>query len=118
LDAVEATVSLNQRVGDGEAELGDLFVDPDAADPEGAAVQLVRSLEVRRAIEKLPEHERKVVELRFGLDEEPMSLEAVGRELGIKGGRVRQLERQALEKLADELGDLVAADVDELANAA
>jgi RNA polymerase primary sigma factor len=118
LDAVEASISLNQPVGDDSAELGDLFVDDEADDPEAAAVQLVRGQEVRRALETLPERERRVVELRFGLDGEPMSLEAVGRELGIKGGRVRQLEREALERLADELGDLAVADLDELASAA
>jgi RNA polymerase primary sigma factor len=118
LDAVEASVSLNQPVGDDQAELGDLFVDPEAADPEVAAVQLVRRLEVRRALETLSERERRVVELRFGLDGEPMSLEAVGRELSMNGGRVRQLEREALQKLADELDGLALADVDELASAA
>jgi RNA polymerase primary sigma factor len=118
LDAVEASVSLNQPVGDDQAELGDLFVDPEAADPEAAAVQLVRRLEVRRALETLSERERRVVELRFGLDGEPMSLEAVGRELSMNGGRVRQLEREALQKLADELDGLALADVDELASAA
>ncbi|MGH3082559.1 MAG: sigma-70 family RNA polymerase sigma factor [Gaiellaceae bacterium] len=116
LDAAEASVSLNQAVGDDAMELGDLFEDPEAVDPQVAAVRLARSLEVRRAIEALSERERRIVELRFGLDGEPMGLEQVGRELGLSREGVRQLEQKALERLAEELEGL--ADLDELSNAA
>jgi RNA polymerase primary sigma factor len=116
LDAVEASVSLNQAIGDDAMELGDLFEDDDAVDPEVAAVRLVRNLEVRRALETLSERERRVVELRFGLDGEPLGLDQVGRELGLSRETVRQLERGALERLAGELEGL--ADLDELSNAA
>jgi RNA polymerase sigma factor (sigma-70 family) len=51
----------------------------------------------------LPERERRVLELRFGFDGEPTSLEAIGRELGISRERVRQLEEAAYAQLADEL---------------
>jgi RNA polymerase primary sigma factor len=55
----------------------------------------------------LPERERRIVELRFGLDgEEPASLEAVARELGVSRERVRQLEDAALLSLARSLGGL------------
>ena len=47
-----------------------------------------------------------------------MALEAIGRELGITRERVRQLEREAFERLASELEDVVTADADELARAA
>jgi DNA-directed RNA polymerase sigma subunit (sigma70/sigma32) len=47
-----------------------------------------------------------------------LALEAIGRELGITRERVRQLERDALERLASELENVVAADADELAQAA
>ena len=64
LDAAEAPVSLNQRVGvEDEGELGDLFSDPLAADPEDQAVDSLRRLEVRRALSQLPERERQVLEL-------------------------------------------------------
>ena len=118
LNAVEASASLNQPVGDDATELGDLFVDPEADDPEAAAITLVRNLEVRRALETLGERHRRIVELRFGLDGEPMGLEAVGRELGISRETVRQLEGEALEALAEELEGLATAGPNELASAA
>jgi RNA polymerase primary sigma factor len=118
LDAVEAGVSLNTLVGDGDAELGDLFADPASVDPETAADDSLRGLAVRRALQKLPERERRIIELRFGFDGETMALEAIGRELGITRERVRQLEREAFEHLAGELEKVVAADADELAEAA
>src|SRR5919197_3073601 len=59
---------------------------------------------------RVPTHvrERRMVELRFGFDGEPVSLEAIGRELGISRERVRQLERDVFERLAGELGDELA----------
>jgi RNA polymerase primary sigma factor len=118
LDAVEASVSLNQPIGDDNAELGELVADPESVDPEGLAVEALRGRAVRRALERLPERERQVVALRFGLDGEPRALEAIGRELGITRERVRQLERQALDRLAAELESALAAGDDELARAA
>jgi RNA polymerase primary sigma factor len=118
LAAVEATVSLNQPIGDDAAQLGELFADPDSLDPEAAATDALRGLAVRRALAKLSDRERRIVELRFGFGDEPMALEAIGRELGITRERVRQLERDALERLASELENVVAADADELAQAA
>jgi RNA polymerase primary sigma factor len=119
LDAVEASVSLNQQVGnDGEGELGDLFADPESVDPESVAVDAIQGVAVRQAVAKLPERERRINELRFGFDGEMLPLEAIGRELGITRERVRQLEREALERLADELEHVVEADEDELARAA
>ena len=53
----------------------------------------------------LPERERRVIELRFGLDGDPQPLESIGKELGISRERVRQLEADALAQLAEELGD-------------
>ena len=117
LEAVDS-VSLNRPAGDGDAELGDLFADPDSVDPEAAAVDAMRGLAVRRTLAKLPERERRIIELRFGFGGETMSLEAIGRELGITRERVRQLEREALELLQTELADVVAAAEDELATSA
>ena len=109
LDAAEAPVSLNRPIGsEEEGELGDLFGDPNADDPAAEAVASLRRSEVRRAVALLPEDERRVIELRFGLDGEPASLEAVGRELGVSVRRVHQLEDEALARLNDEL-DLAEA---------
>ena len=104
LDAAEASVSLNQRVGaGGDAELGDLFVDPSAGDPAEEAAESVQRQQVRRALAVLPEPERRVLELRFGFDGEPVSIEAIGKELGVSRQRVHQLQENALARLAEEL---------------
>jgi len=105
LDAADAPVSLNQRVGsEDEAELGDLFDDPTAVDPAAEAFDSLRRLEVRRALSTLPEQERLVLELRFGLDGAPLALEAIGKRLGVSRERVRQLEAAALAQLSEALG--------------
>jgi RNA polymerase primary sigma factor len=105
LDAAAAPVSLNQAVGsEGDGELGDLFEDPAAADPAEVAVDSLQRLAVRRLVASLPELERRVLELRFGFDGEPASLDSIGKELAISRERVRQLEREAMARLAEELG--------------
>ena len=110
LDAADAPVSLNQSVGSNEdGELGDLFSDPMAADPAEEAADSLRRLAVRRAVARLPERERRILELRFGFDGETTSLERIGKELGITRERVRQLEASALEKLEQELEGIAQA---------
>ncbi len=106
LEIVEARVSLNRPVGsDSDGELGDLFADENADDPEQVAHQYLRSRAVRDALERLPELERRILELRYGLDGEPHSLEAIGAELGISRERIRRLEGEALDTLAETLGE-------------
>jgi len=106
LDVAEARVSLNQTVGaDDEGELGDLFRDPSADDPAERAFESLERLGIRRSVASLPERERRVIELRFGLDGDPQPLESIGKELGISRERVRQLEADALAQLAEELGE-------------
>ncbi len=105
LGVVEARVSLNQRVGnDDNAELGELFADEYADDPGELADASLRTRELRRALTELPDRERRVLELRFGLDGEPYSLEAIGKELGLSRERIRHLEGDGLAKLAALLG--------------
>jgi RNA polymerase primary sigma factor len=108
LGAAHASVSLNQTVGsDDEGELGDLFADREAADPFDEAEESLRRQGVRRALDALPERERRILELRFGFEGEPWTLEAIGHELDLTRERVRQLEAQALARLA-ALRDLSA----------
>ena len=108
LGAAQASVSLNQSVGsDDEGELGDLFADRDASDPFDEAEESLRKQGVRRALDALPERERRILELRFGFDGDPWTLEAIGAELGLTRERVRQLEGQALARLA-AIRDLVS----------
>jgi len=109
LGAAQASVSLNQSVGaDDEGELGDLFADREAADPFDEAEESLRKQGVRRALDALPERERRILELRFGFEGEPWTLEAIGHELDLTRERVRQLESQALARLA-ALRDLQTA---------
>jgi RNA polymerase primary sigma factor len=109
LEAVEASVSLNQAVGDGDAELGDLFADDSAEDPiELAGLSLERD-RLRDALAQLEERERRLLELRFGLGdvEYPRSLEDIGRELGLSRERVRKIEANALKRLQALLEDRI-----------
>jgi RNA polymerase primary sigma factor len=100
--AARAVTSLDRPIGDeGEAAFGELV----AGDEPGPEETLHVSLEqdtLRRAIRQLPDREREVVKLRYGLngDRTPKSLEEIGRELGLTRERVRQVEAQALERLA------------------
>jgi RNA polymerase primary sigma factor len=112
LGAAQASVSLNQSVGaDDEGELGDLFADREAVDPFDEAEESLRKQGVRRALNALPERERRILELRFGFEGDPWTLEAIGHELGLTRERVRQLEGQALQRLAAirELSSVAAA---------
>jgi RNA polymerase primary sigma factor len=119
LGAVEASVSLNQPVGsEGDGEFGDLFADPEAADPAEEAAVAVRRQAVRRALADLPERERRVLELRFGFEGEAASLEEIGRELGMSRERVRQIERDSLAALERELAAAVSVTAEDLARAA
>jgi len=108
LGAAQASVSLNQSVGsDDEGELGDLFADREASDPFEEAEESLRKQGVRKALDALPERERRILELRFGFEGDPWTLEAIGAELGLTRERVRQLEGQALARLA-AIRDLVS----------
>jgi RNA polymerase primary sigma factor len=101
-NAARAVTSLDKPVGtEGDAALGDIV----AVDEHGPEQEVHVSLEqdaLRRAVAELPDREREVVKLRFGLngDTDPKSLEQIGRELGLTRERVRQIEREALNLLA------------------
>jgi RNA polymerase primary sigma factor len=107
LDAVEVSASLNQTVGDGDVEFGDLFADDNAEDPVELADASLERRRLREALAQLDERERRVLELRFGLAEtgEMTSLEDIGRELGLTRERIRQLEANALRQLEELLRD-------------
>jgi RNA polymerase primary sigma factor len=100
--AARAITSLDRPIGDeNEASLGDLFPTEQAEPEEELTVSLEQDV-LRRAVAQLPKRERHVVEMRYGLngDRDPVSLEAIGRELGLTRERVRQIEAKALEHLA------------------
>ncbi len=111
LSVPEARASLNSPVGDEDgSEFGDLFADEAAGSPEELAEDALRARAVREGLAQLPERERRILELRFGIDTDPHSLEAIGAELELTRERVRQLEAQALARLTDTLGALEPAD--------
>jgi RNA polymerase primary sigma factor len=99
-----ASVSLNQAVGeDYEGELVDLFADREAADPFDEAEESLNREGLRRALAALPERERRILELRFGFDGGPWTLEAIGHELGLTRERVRQLVESGVRRLRARL---------------
>jgi RNA polymerase primary sigma factor len=94
--------SLDRPVGDsGEAAFGDLLPS-DAPAPEEEVVVSLRESAVRHALASLPERERAVVELRYGLDgeEAPVGVAEISRRLGLRATEVRTLARRALEHLS------------------
>jgi RNA polymerase primary sigma factor len=102
--AARAVASLDKPLGDeGDTAFGDI-VATDKADVEEEVVVGLSEDALRGAIEKLPEREKHVIKLRYGMngDRDPMSLEMIGREMGLTRERVRQIETQALERLARE----------------
>jgi len=101
LDVSRHPVSLEAPVGqDGDAFLGDFIEDETMPQPiELASQQLLKS-QISDALNKLTERERKIIVLRFGLDDGRFrTLEEVGREFGITRERIRQIEAKALRKL-------------------
>src|SRR6186997_1073154 len=100
-EAARAVTSLDRPMADSETSLGELMAGQEAGPEEEVTVSLDMEV-LRRAVSQLPERERDVVKLRYGLngDIEPKSLEEIGRRLGITRERVRQIEAEALERLA------------------
>jgi RNA polymerase primary sigma factor len=100
-DAARAVTSLDRPIGEeGEAAFGDLLPS-DALEPEEEVDISLRSEALMRALEQLPDREREVVKLRFGVNGgEPTPLRETGRRMGLSPERVRQLEGKALKRLA------------------
>jgi RNA polymerase primary sigma factor len=101
--AARAVTSLDKPVGaEGDTSFGDLIAGEQNEPSEEVHVSLAESA-VRKAVETLPERERAVVKLRYGMDgdPDPKSLEEIGRHLGLTRERVRQIEARALQRLAE-----------------
>jgi len=94
-------VSLEKPVGDeDESQLGDFVADDEVAEPFEEASERLQQEGVRRALDALPERERQVIELRYGLSGlEPLTLEEVGKTFGVTRERIRQIETNTLKKL-------------------
>jgi RNA polymerase primary sigma factor len=96
-----AMTSLDQPVGDdGETALGELLAS-EQPEPLQQVGDADRDRQVNHLVEHLPEPERNVIRLRFGLEgDEPRTLRQTGAELGITTEQARQLEARGLERLA------------------
>ena len=101
-NAARAVTSLDRPVGsESDTSLGEL-VSGNEAPPEEELEVSLRQEALRRAVAELPDREQHVLKLRFGLngDPSPQSLEQIGKTLGLTRERVRQIETEALKRLA------------------
>lgn len=101
LDVSRHPVSLEAPVGtDGDAFLGDFIEDETMPAPLELASQQLLKVQLGDALDRLSERERRIVVLRYGLDDGRFrTLEEVGRDFGITRERIRQIEAKALRKL-------------------
>jgi len=100
--AARTVTSLDRPIGEeGETALGDLLESGETSPEEEVEVTL-REEALRRTVDELPEPERDVIKLRYGLNgaADPQPLRETGRRLGLSAERVRQLESKALRQLA------------------
>jgi RNA polymerase primary sigma factor len=101
--SAQAPISLEKPVGDeDESEFGQFIADERAESPYERAVEILANEALRDALESLSYRERRVLELRYGLDgEHPCTLDEVGRTFNVTRERIRQIENQSLRKLRD-----------------
>jgi len=99
--SAQAPISLEKPVGDEEeSEFGHFLADQGAAAPDEAAETTLRKETLKRILCALSPRERRVLELRYGLDgQHPRTLDEVGRTFHVTRERVRQIENQSLKKL-------------------
>jgi RNA polymerase primary sigma factor len=100
-DAARAVTSLDRPIGEeGDAAFGDILPSGEPEPEEEVEVSL-RTEALHRALDELPDREREVVKLRFGVNgDEPTPLRETGRRMGLSPERVRQIEAKALKRLA------------------
>jgi len=101
-------VSLETPVGEeDESHLGDFIEDQQAVAPAEAAARALLNEAVGEALEELTDRERKIVRLRFGLEDgQARTLEEVGKEFGVTRERIRQIESKTLAKLRHPIRSL------------
>jgi RNA polymerase primary sigma factor len=100
--ASRVVTSLDRPVGESEDTPFGALLASDERGPEEEVDIALREDALRRALEQLPEREREVVKLRYGVGgDEPTPLSETGRRLGISQDTVRRLERKALAELAE-----------------
>jgi len=97
----QTPVSLEKPVGDEEeSEFGHFITDENVPLPDEVADEAMRKEQLRKILGTLSHRERRVLELRYGLDgEHPRTLDEVGRTFNVTRERIRQIENQSLKKL-------------------
>jgi RNA polymerase primary sigma factor len=100
----QRSISLATPVGDDDSsELGDFLEDAGSITPTDAVSESLLKAHLREALDELPERERQIIELRFGMkDDRPRTLEEVGREFDITRERVRQIQMKTLNLLREQ----------------
>jgi RNA polymerase primary sigma factor len=97
----QETISLDRPIGeDGESHFGDFIEDRKETSPAHSAALMMLQDRLRKVISTLSRREQKILQLRFGLENEsPKTLEEVGLIFDVTRERVRQIEAKALKKL-------------------
>jgi RNA polymerase primary sigma factor len=100
----QRSISLETPVGEEDSsELGDFLEDVTTITPTDAVSESLLKAHLREALNELPERERQIIELRFGMkDDRPRTLEEVGREFDITRERVRQIQMKTLNLLREQ----------------
>ena len=101
LRIAQLPISLEKPVGEDDgSELGDFVEDDTAESPFETASENLRRENVGKALDALPQREREVIEMRYGLKgHQARTLEEVGRAFGVTRERIRQIENNTLKKL-------------------
>ena len=100
LELARETVSLEAPMGDTEASLADFIEDEHTRQPDQLTARKIMKEDLRKTLDGLPERERKIIELRYGLNgNDPMTLEQVGQNFGVTRERIRQMEIRTLRRL-------------------
>jgi RNA polymerase primary sigma factor len=99
--STRAPISLEKPIGDEEgSEFGQLIADDRSESPYDLAVVAITKTALYEALDGLNYRERRVIELRYGLDgQHPSTLDEVGRRFNVTRERIRQIEKHALQKL-------------------
>ncbi len=101
LKVSQQPISLQTPIGDeGDTHFGDFIEDKKVASPANATVYSMLKEEIENALNTLTERERRILVLRFGLEDgQPRTLEEVGKVFNVTRERIRQIEAKALRKL-------------------
>jgi RNA polymerase primary sigma factor len=111
VQAFQEPVALENPIGDGDTEFGDMIPDQQAVPPDANVHRTEMTQQLDRILSTLTPREQTVIRLRFGIGyDEASTLEQVGQSLSVTRERIRQIEAKALKKLkTPEIKELFAA---------